>query len=308
MKKNKIIAIFVLCALLLVSGGTLAYFNSRHVNETTLTTKVYSTQATQEYVSPENFLPGTLVNMNTKVTNTGEVEVAVRAKIEESWTSDNEASLPLYQTRNNKYYRTILFNTNSSQECLTTSCATDITSINADWTYSNGYYYYKYYLGENDETTSLISKLLFNSYIENDISCSTDALTGDNVCLSTGNGYDNATYNLRLTFETVQSDVYRTYWNTNQSITRYVAPVLSTFNIDTYEYQYEEGMTWAEWVESNYNTDGHFFVDLQDNSIRNDVMNNDQAVRSNSCSVTTYASDEIDSSINYLVCGGGAGD
>ena len=219
MKKNKIIVVVLLCALLLVGGGTLAYFNSRHTNVTTLTTKVYSTQATQEYTSPENFLPGTLVNMNTKVENTGKVTVAVRAKIEESWTSHNNASLALYQTKSNKYYRTILFNTNSSQECLTTSCATDITSINSDWTYSNGYYYYKSFLNSNEETTSLIDSLLFNSYIENDMSCSTDALTGDNVCSSTGNGYDNATYNLRLTFETVQSDVYRTYWNTNVNIT-----------------------------------------------------------------------------------------
>ena len=222
MKKNKIIAIIVLCALLLVGGGTLAYFNSRHTNVTSLTTKVYSTKSTQEYISPENFLPGTLVNMNTKVKNTGEVEVAVRAKIEESWTSHNNASLPLYQTRSNKYYRTILFNTNSSQECLTTSCATDITSINEDWTYSNGYYYYKNFLSEDDETTSLINSLLFNSYIENDISCANDPLTGDNVCSSTGNGYDNATYNLTITFETVQSDAYQTFWNTNVSITEYV--------------------------------------------------------------------------------------
>ena len=276
MKKNKIIAIIVLCALLLVGGGTLAYFNSRHTNVTSLTTKVYSTQSTQEYTSPENFLPGTLVNMNTKVKNTGEVEVAVRAKIEESWTSHNNASLPLYQTKTNKYYRTILFNTNSSQECLTTSCATDISSINADWTYSNGYYYYKYYLGEDDETTSLINSLLFNSYIENDINCANDPLTGDNVCASTGNGYDNATYNLRLTFETVQSDVYQTYWNTNVSIVENVPVALPTFSLNysiidyeygTQEYSYEEGMTWAEWLNSEYNIEETYPLQMSGNYI-----------------------------------------
>ena len=266
MKKRNILLIILLCVLLITLGGTLAYFNSRHVNETTLTSKVYSTRSTQTYTSPDNFLPGTLVNMNTKVTNTGEVEVAVRAKIEESWTSHNNASLPLYQTKSNKYYRTILFNTNSSQECLTTSCATDITSINADWTYSNGYYYYKYYLGEDDETTSLISSLLFNSYIENDISCSTNELTGDNVCSSTGNGYDNATYNLRLTFETVQSDIYQTYWNTNVSITTFVLETVEVgdpvypLGADTFTYSYVPGMTWGEWVESPYNNDEIPFV------------------------------------------------
>ena len=218
MKKNKVIIIMFLLCILILEGGTLAYFNSRHVNETTLSTKVYSTKSSQNFTSPEDFLPGTSVNMDTKIKNTGEVVVAVRAQIEESWTGTNNTSLPLYQTRNNKYYRAILFNTNSSQECLTTSCATDNSSINSDWIYSNGYYYYKYYLNHNEETTSLIDSLLFNSYIENEMNCTTNEL-GQNVCSSTGNGYDNATYNLTITFETVQSDVYRTYWNTNQSIT-----------------------------------------------------------------------------------------
>ena len=222
MKKNKVIIVVLLCALFIVGGGTLAYFNSRHTNVTSLSTKVYSTRSTQTYTSPEHFLPGTLIDMNTKVENTGEVVVAVRAKIEESWTSHNDDTLSLYQTRDNKYYRAVLFNTNESAECLTTSCATDITGINSDWVYSNGYYYYKYFLDVQEETPSFINKLLFNKYIKNDDICTSNDITGEYECTSTGDGYDNATYNLRLTFETVQSDSYRTFWNTNVNITEYV--------------------------------------------------------------------------------------
>ena len=31
-----------------------------------------------------------------------------------------------------------------------------------------------------------------------------------------------------------------------------------TFAIDGIEYQAEEGMTWGEWIESEYNTDGWY--------------------------------------------------
>ena len=41
---------------------------------------------------------------------------------------------------------------------------------------------------------------------------------------------------------------------------------LITFTIDGTEYQAEEGMTWAEWVESEYNTVGAVLIpDVGDN-------------------------------------------
>lgn len=39
---------------------------------------------------------------------------------------------------------------------------------------------------------------------------------------------------------------------------------LITFTIDGVEYQAEEGMTWGEWVNSEYNVNGEFTVDLDD--------------------------------------------
>lgn len=35
---------------------------------------------------------------------------------------------------------------------------------------------------------------------------------------------------------------------------------LITFTVDGVEYQAEEGMTWGEWVDSEYNT-GNFIID-----------------------------------------------
>ena len=41
---------------------------------------------------------------------------------------------------------------------------------------------------------------------------------------------------------------------------------LITFTIDETEYQAEEGMTWGEWVNSEYNVNKDFEIDF-DNSI-----------------------------------------
>lgn len=36
-----------------------------------------------------------------------------------------------------------------------------------------------------------------------------------------------------------------------------VIPVICTMSIEGIEYKFIEGMTWAEWIESKYNTDGY---------------------------------------------------
>ena len=45
----------------------------------------------------------------------------------------------------------------------------------------------------------------------------------------------------------------------------YIVPLL-TLTIDGVEYQYEEGMTWEEWVNSEYNIDGYIIIEEQSTS------------------------------------------
>ena len=40
-----------------------------------------------------------------------------------------------------------------------------------------------------------------------------------------------------------------------------------TFTVNRTEYQAEEGMTWGEWVDSEYNVNRSFEIDPFDNSI-----------------------------------------
>lgn len=79
---------------------------------------------------------------------------------------------------------------------------------------------------------------------------------------------------------------------------------LITFTIDDTEYQAEEGMTWGEWVDSEYNTKGDFGVDL----------NNDNLIGYNRFGSVfkewvgteenyVYAPDIIQENYNYLLMG-----
>ena len=46
------------------------------------------------------------------------------------------------------------------------------------------------------------------------------------------------------------------------------SPTLIEFSIGSTTYQAEEGMTWAEWVESEYNTFGYFIGEDYSNYIK----------------------------------------
>ena len=243
-------------------GGTLAYFNSRHTNVTSLSTDIYQTRVTDTFTSPENWLPGTEVNHEMKLTNTGDIKVAVRAKIEQSWTSANGDELSFLQpnytinklNNENGYAiegncnKSVLFysdyheqytsssinlyqniqNIEDADSASKTYCESyEYTSsvigskqweVKANTTIENwdGYFYYSYYLDPHNSTEPIITKMMFNPEITNDLSCTTS--NGVETCTSTGDGYDGATYTLKVTFETVQYDKYQDFWDTDFQI------------------------------------------------------------------------------------------
>lgn len=74
---------------------------------------------------------------------------------------------------------------------------------------------------------------------------------------------------------------------------------LITFTVDGVEYQAEEGMTWGEWVGSEYNVNGVFFIDV-DNSIGYSYM---LGLWVGTDKDYVYASDIIQKNYNYLIVG-----
>ena len=87
---------------------------------------------------------------------------------------------------------------------------------------------------------------------------------------------------------------------TKQSAT---TPTLISFTIDGTSYQAEEGMTWGEWVESSYNTDG--FAVFTNKYI---ALNASKLVSTNSnSSGSVLTSDVIESDYSYQLAGSGSG-
>ena len=202
MKKQSILFL-LLVAVIGIVGLTVAYFSSTTTFENEFQTPEYGTTYIEKFTSPDNWLPGDETEKTLEVTNSGNVDEAVRVKVEESWISKNGTTLLLKQGDN---------------------VAADIHWINEDdWTKVTVdgedyyYYYYNYKLAPEETTNKLLDKVTFNPLIDATTSCSDTVVDGviTRTCNSDGTGYDGATYTLKFTIETVQYNKYREAWNTS---------------------------------------------------------------------------------------------
>ena len=95
-KKNKKKALVVAgVSLFTVLAGTLAYFTTSTDVVNAFKTAVYSNKIVENFTSPTNWKPGDTVDKTIKVTNTGDVDMAVRASFTEKWISANNKEVSL---------------------------------------------------------------------------------------------------------------------------------------------------------------------------------------------------------------------
>ena len=212
-KENKvpIIALLVIAVIGIV-GGTFAYFTSTVEFENEFVTKPYSTEVTEEFTSPDKWTPGTTTAKTVIAKNTGDVDVAVRVSYTETWKGNGGSGSTLSGDI-----------TVGTAPNTTTERAAIINFANtSDWIQSGNYYYYKYKLTKNQQTSSFISGVTFNPNVTASLNCVTDSITIPGTitetCTSTGTGYDNAQYKLSISVETIQYDGYQTGWGTNVTI------------------------------------------------------------------------------------------
>ena len=198
-KKNrkKLFIVAGISALTIISG-TLAYFttSTNFIND--FKSGLYQNKVEETFVAPTNWTPGDTTTKEIKVTNTGSITMAVRAKYTEKWTSKDGTNLSLKDANNN---------------------VAAIINFNTGWTKaSDGYYYYGSKtsltkLEPNKTSTSFMSGVTFNSNVVADIK-ETKSADGKTVTYtSTGKGYDDATYTLTITIDTVQYNQALTVWN-----------------------------------------------------------------------------------------------
>ena len=194
--KKKLLVVGAL-GMLTVLGGTLAYFTTTTNIVNKFKTGLYQNKIVEEFVSPTNWTPGTVTEKTVKVTNSGNIPMAVRASITEKWVSASGKELSLKDSNNN---------------------VASIIEFGDEWTRDNdGFYYYgtkenKTVLDASAETTSFIKSVKFNENIKATLkeSISSDGKTV--TYTSSGDGYDNATYTLTVRIDTVEYDAARNLW------------------------------------------------------------------------------------------------
>ena len=207
MKNRKSVVALLLVAIIGIVGLTVAYFSNSTSITNEFETSEYGTDVTETFTSPTGWQPGDETPKVLTVKNTGEVDEAVRVKVEEKWVNKNGQELSLTQDGN---VAALIHYINDSDW-------TRVDVANEDYYY----YYYNYKLAPEEETSELLDKVIFNPLINASTTCTTTTENGVTTrsCQSNGSGYDGATYTLKFTIETVQYNKYADAWNTGSTIT-----------------------------------------------------------------------------------------
>ena len=88
-KRNKSLVALLLVLTVGLIGLTIAYFSNSTSIENEFKTNPYGTTVDEEFTSPSNWLPGDTTDKTVTVTNSGEVDEAVRISLSEVWTPKN---------------------------------------------------------------------------------------------------------------------------------------------------------------------------------------------------------------------------
>lgn len=194
-RKKKILAALAF-GTVTVLGSSLAYFTSTGSIDNTFKTGKYEHRIEETFISPSDWLPGETIPKMITVTNDGSVDMAIRASFTESWQSKNGDELPLKQDGN------------------------DVAVIDFDssWTKdSDGYYYYgeksnMQVLAPGETSTSFINGVTFNENVTFNLN-KTVSNDGKTITFtSNGNGYDDATYTLTVSIDTIQYSEAPSIW------------------------------------------------------------------------------------------------
>jgi len=280
MKNKKSIVFICLLLIVILVGITYAYFSNSASFDNIFKASEYKTTIIENFESPTNWKPGDTTEKKINVTNNGEGDVAVRVCIdanEGTWTSKNGTTWA-----NTKDNAAIINETSSVSTC-------DIT--NANWrkitNEDGGYcYYYTKKLSSGETTNSSpVESVTYNSEVEVTDSCTTTKEDGKTsvTCSSTGDGYDNATYNLPIKVETIQIDGMDSEWgidledvnscelvnfyitgygynndeidrhSLNNEIARLGGGWYSDSNKEVYKA--EKNMSVSDWLDSSYSKD-----------------------------------------------------
>ncbi|SHJ30976.1 BsaA family SipW-dependent biofilm matrix protein [Hespellia stercorisuis] len=142
--RNKKLAAVTGVAAIAIIGGSLAYFNQSMTVENPFDTSKYATELVEDFHpgDGDNWEPGSEVNKDIEIQNTGDYDVITRVKFDETWTRKDGTVAYVDNTG---------INNTTSQTDPADGLTTDDYSVvaknlinSSDWFYneSDGYYYY----------------------------------------------------------------------------------------------------------------------------------------------------------------------
>jgi len=205
MKYKSLVFLLLLVGSLCVIGATIAYYTSSDTFNNEFNTGTYVIQTQENFVSPDDWIPGTTTDKTVIATNKGTTPVAVRVKLTPNWIgSDGVTTLPP---------------TDGTNEAAIINYAFD---KDYKWEKVGDWYYYIRPLDTNESTSSLLESVTFNPNVDVSASheCVENETTHETICTTETTGYSDATYKLQVDIETCQFDKYKEIWNTNVDISK----------------------------------------------------------------------------------------
>ena len=204
MKNKKTIIAIITLLLVVTIGVTFAYYTSSDDFINVFNTGKYKIVTTEEFVSPENWVPGEEIPKTIISTNEGTVPAAVRVSYVEKWEDLQGNDITSQVTPN-----PAIINLDNT----------------SDWIQEGNYYYYKYILEPNQTTSSFMKSVTLDSTL-NGVTCTG---SGNSRTCEGNNKATGAKYKLTITKETVQADKYNTVWNTQVELEEKV-PLIQLMN------------------------------------------------------------------------------
>ena len=177
MKKKHIAALAGIAAVFAV-GGSLAYFNQDLEAVNVLKSGDFDTELVEEF-RPEDgkdWKPGTTVNKDFAVKNSGDVPMVVRVSFQETWEKDDGAYVTIDTTEkeeghgeaDNKFESVWQEEPTDGLTDKDDSVVEKTLNLGKEWVYSDGYYYY----------TKTLPAGATTEYLLDDVTLSKDADLG----------------------------------------------------------------------------------------------------------------------------------
>lgn len=177
MKKKHIAALAGIAAVFAV-GGSLAYFNQDLEAVNVLKSGDFDTEIVEEF-RPEDgkdWKPGTTVNKDFAVKNSGDVPMVVRVSFQETWEKDDGAYVTIDTTEkeeghgeaDNKFESVWQEEPTDGLTDKDDSVVEKTLNLGMEWVYSDGYYYY----------TKTLPAGATTEYLLDDVTLSKDADLG----------------------------------------------------------------------------------------------------------------------------------